>query len=116
MQLVELAYIRNELYRGHMSPEYLDTLNEVKKILIENNNPYAGLIILCIDLAIENINLNDYKSAGEEINFIHNFPIYGDFNSWNQEHFFNIELLNYVEKNQDSIKLKKIIKEIARFC
>ena len=96
--------------------EYLETLNEVKKIVIDNNNPYKGLIILCIDLAIRNIELNDYKSAAEEINFIHNFPIKDDLRSWDSDHFFNIELLGYIEKTQDSLKLRKVIKEIAKFC
>lgn len=116
MELIELAYIRNELYRGRITKEYLETLDDVKKIVIKNNNPYKGLIMLCIELAIESIQLKDYTLAAEEINFIHNFPIYDDFSSWDQDHFFNIELLNYVEKNQDSAKLKNIIKEIAKFC
>jgi len=116
MGLIELAFIRNELYKGQVTDEYLETLNEVKKTVMHNNNPYKGLIILCIDLAIKNIELNDYKSAAEEINFIHNFPIKDDLSSWDSDHFFNIELLGYIEKTQDSLKLRKVIKEIAKFC
>lgn len=116
MRLIELAHIRNELYNGRITNEYLDTLNEVKKMVSTNNNPYGGLIIFCIDLAIKSIKVNDYKTAAEEINFIHNFPIKDGFDSWNSDHFFNIELLGYIEETRDSVKIRQVIKEIAKFC
>lgn len=114
--MIELAFIRNELYNNKFTSEYLDTLEDIKNTVKSNGNPYKSLIIFCIDLALEDITNNDFQQAAEEIHFIHNFPIQRDFDSWNSDHFFNIELLGYIEKNEDSAKLRKIIKRIAEFC
>lgn len=115
MDMVELAFIRNELYKGKVIEEYLDTLSDVKNLVLSNKSPYDGLVSLCIDSALEYIKLNQYNQAAEEINLIHNLPIHGE-GEWDSDHFFNVELLSYIEKNGDSIKIRKVIKEIAKFC
>ena len=116
MQMIELAFIRNELYNNRITSEYLSTLENVKNIVRSNGNPYQSLIVFCIDLALEDIKENNLQRAVEEIHFIHNFPIQTDFASWDADHFFNIELLGYIEKNEDSAKLRKVIKKISEFC
>lgn len=116
MKMIELAFIRNELYNNRFASEYIYTLESVKNIVKSNGTPYKSLIVFCIDLAIEDIRKKFFHQAAEEINFIHNFPIQSDFNLWNADHFFNIELLGYIEKNEDSVKLRTIIKKISEFC
>ncbi len=116
MAMIELAYIRNELYRNKFTDEYLSTLLSIKELVRNNGNPYNSLISICIDFALEHINKNEFDQAAEEINFIHNFPIDNNFSAWDADHFFNIELLGYIEKNENTSKLREIIKKISEFC
>ncbi len=113
--LIDLAFIRNALYDNQFTDQYLKTLLEVKETVKKNGNPYAGLINLCIDNAMTDIDAGDLTQAAEEINFIHNFPIYENFHAWDEKHFFTIELLGYIEKSDNSKRIKQIIKEMAKF-
>lgn len=115
--MIELAFIRNELYKGRVTEEYIDTLAEVKNFVLSNDYSYHydGLILLCIDSALECIKQKQYEVAAEEINLIHNLPIHEE-DIWDSDHFFNVQLLNYLEKIEDSVKIRKVIKEVAKFC
>lgn len=115
MKSIELAFIRNELYKGVFLEEHKAKLQEIKDIIKTTNNPFSGLIQFCINNAINDVKIGAYRSAAEEINFIHNFPIESDFKNWDEKHFYTIELLGYIEKSENVERIKEIIKVIANF-
>jgi hypothetical protein len=110
MSCIELAHIRNMLFNNQFSEEEKKMLLDIKKKVIDDNNKFAPLILLAIKHCFEDINV-DMKKAGIEINFIHNLPI--TENKWNEEYFYNVELLDYIERIDDVARVKKVISVLA---
>jgi hypothetical protein len=105
-----LSHVRNMLFNNIFSEHENNMLLDIKKKVIDDNNRFAALVLLAIENCFEDIK-TDMKKASIEINFIHNLPITED--RWNEEYFYNVELLDYMEKINDVARVKKVIDVLA---
>jgi len=108
----KLSHVRNMLFNNIFSDDERKILLGIKEKVINDNNKFAPLVLLSIENCFKDINI-DMKKAGIEINFIHNLPLTGNTDKWNEEYFYNVELLDYIEKINDISRVKKVISVLA---
>lgn len=110
---IELAFLRNKLASGKFNEEDRELMNKIKENIIILNTPFKELAINAINNCEQDIKKSDFESATQEIQLIHNFT-FGDFNAWNQDYFYKIELLSYIELINDSQRIKRLISLLAK--
>lgn len=104
----ELLFLRMKLLNNKFDKEdeilfkdLLSTLESSKK------NNYKLFILSILHLAQNELDKQNYIEAGRDINFVHNIPTTHK-KEFNEEYFFNVELLSYLEFLSESNKTKKI--------
>lgn len=112
-EMIELAYIRNHLACNNFSEEDKKLLNEVKQKIIKLNTPFTEVALNAIKNCENDIENKDYKSAAQEIHLIHNFT-FNNVTSWNSDYFYKIELLSYIELNNDIQRLKRLFISLGK--
>lgn len=111
--LIEFAYLRNMLSRKRFDLEENEILLKSKKKVLESNGPFSSLIALCIKNCIDDIKNNNFDSAANELNLIHNLPIdFLEVEKWNELYFYKNEFLNYVDNVQDLLRIKDYANKI----
>ena len=110
MSCIELAHVRNMLFNNKFSKDEKDILLSIRNKVINDNNKFKSLVLLAIENCLEDAK-TDMKKAGIEINLIHNLPI--TENKWDEEYFYTVELLGYIENINDVIRIKKVINILA---
>jgi hypothetical protein len=110
MSYTELAHVRNMLLKNRFTEDERNMLLNIRKKVIYDNNKFAPLVLLAIENCLSDVN-TDMKKASIEINFIHNLPITGG--KWDEEYFYNAELLGYIERINDLPRVKKVISVLA---
>lgn len=112
-KITELAFLRNKLASEKFNNEDRELMNEIKNNILISNTQFKDLAINAITNCEHDIENYDFKSATQEIQLIHNFT-FDDFNAWNQDHFYRIELLSYIEEINNSERIKKLISLLAQ--
>jgi len=111
---LNLAHVRNMLFRNRFEHEEQSMLEAVLEFSFKNNSPFYSLIKLCVENCLHDININDFKSAAQEIHFIHNFPLsIQNVSDWDEYHFYSIEMLSYFDLTEKYDRIKSYIFEIA---
>lgn len=111
---LNLAHVRNMLLRNRFEQEEQAMLEAVLKFSLENNSPFYSLIKICIKNCLHDLSMQDFKSAAQEIHFIHNVPLsIQDIPDWDEYHFYSVEILSYFDLTKKYNRIKLYIFEIA---
>lgn len=107
-KIIRLSVLRNELASEKFGEEDKQLMNNIKQDILNLNTPFKELAINAINNCEQDIRNNKFKSAVQEIQLIHNFT-FNDFNSWNEDYFYKIELLSYIEIINSKVRIEKLI-------
>ncbi len=110
---VELAFLRNHLMKKIFQKEDYMLLNKTIEMILNSESPFMGVALWSLKICEIEIKEGDFVSAANQINFIHNFP-FKNYKVWNSNYFYKIEFPNYIEKINDSKKIKEVIREISK--
>lgn len=109
----KLIFIRNKLLNEENDIPYKKNLLEILSSLSKDSK-FLPICKLVINNALDDININKLKSAGYQINLIHNLPIEKEYSQkWDNEHFFEFEVPLYFENEDDPERIKKMILLLA---
>lgn len=114
--MLELAILRNKLIDNIFSENERDLIESIRKLLKNFiRNPFNRLIENALKNCEEDVAKNDFKSAVQEIQVVHNFPLGNtDTSKWDENHFYRVELLSYLEQVDNVERIKKLIAELAK--
>jgi hypothetical protein len=102
---IELAYLRNHLRSSIFNDADFQLIEKIKEKVEKSNTP--------IHNCQRDILKKDFALAEQEINLIHNFP-FDNYQLWDSDHFYKIELLSYLEGVDKVIRIKQLISSLAR--
>lgn len=112
-KFIELAFLRNHLLSKIFTKEDKLLIESIKSEISNSKSPFTEIALYAISNCEEDIANDDFKSAGYEINLIHNFAFY-DLNEWDSEYFYQIELSSYLDKAKETKRIKDLILRLAR--
>lgn len=106
--MIELAYLRNQLACERFFERDNELLDKVKIEISNGSSRFKKIALNAIHNCEEDIKSGDLKSAAQEMRLIHNFP-FDNAEKWNEDYFYRIELLSYIEQIDDSKRIKNLI-------
>lgn len=109
-----LSFLKLRLAGRHFDEKDILLVEEIRKSLSDKESPFTNLIMNSIDLSMQDIKRDDWESANIEVRFIHNLPVCRqDIATWNESYFYTVELMGYIERTKDYLRIKKAINLIA---
>ncbi len=110
----DIAYFRNQLANRNFGGQELLELETLGEKLNSNVFPFARVVQFGLNNCIADYRNNDLESALWELQIIHNIPInHKEYEKWNQESFYTIEILGYLEMTSDYKRVKEYIRLLA---
>lgn len=110
----DIAYFRNQLANKKFGSYELLELKKLKEKIETNTFPFNQVIMFGINNCIVDYENNQHESALWELQMIHNVPASkNEYDKWNQESFYTIEILGYLEMTSDFNRVKKYIRLLS---
>jgi len=109
------VFIRTKLFNGvyneRVKESFHETYQEVKKL----DTNFGKFMLEMMDSAKIELEKNNLEIAAYDINILHNLPS-NSHAHWNEEYFYNGEILGYIDvmsERKRPDKIKKIIELVA---
>lgn len=112
---LSIAAIRNKLTHHRVDKPDLDELHRLISQMHTYNGPFSGLIASSLNACVRCIELDQFDDAAAELSLIHNLPTqHKSLVQWDEDHFYKIEVLRYLEVVSDPKRIRAVIQLIAQ--
>lgn len=112
--MLELAHLRNRLAVSQFGEPERMLLNQLKDTVEHSNSPFSKMTLLALENCVADLKVKDFEAATREIQLVHNFLVAeNEYTLWDEEHFYRIELLSYIEEVNCLHRIKQLIKGLA---
>lgn len=114
MLMLELAHLRNRLAVGKFGEYEQALLDYIQQQVKHSDSPFAKIILTAVRNCVADVECQDFTSATREIHLVHNFPVFDkEYSLWDEKHFYQIELLSYIEDAKNVNRIKQFILLLA---